>query len=91
MWTPAELSRTLRPWLETMPERVMFGTDAGPWGPGVGWEESTWSATRLARQALTRALTEMIADEAITSARAREIATRVLRDNATELYGLHDQ
>ena len=45
MWTPAELSRTLRPWLETMPERVMFGTDAGPWGPGVGWEESTWSAT----------------------------------------------
>jgi predicted TIM-barrel fold metal-dependent hydrolase len=91
IWTPADLARTLRPWLETMPEHVMFGTDAGPWGPGLGWEESTWSATRLAREALTRALTEMIRDEAMTSARAREVADRVLRDNAIELYGLNRQ
>ena len=39
-------------------------------------------------QALTLALTQMINEHVITSARAREIARRVLRDNATELYRL---
>jgi predicted TIM-barrel fold metal-dependent hydrolase len=88
LWSPAELARTLRPWLETMPEHVMFGTDAGPWGPGAGWEETTWLGSRKTRQALTLALTQMINEHVITSARAREIARRVLRDNATELYRL---
>ena len=59
----------------------------GAWGR----EESTWSVTHLAREALTLALTGMIADGAITGARAREIAARVLRDNAIELYGLKPQ
>ena len=34
LWSVSELARVLRPWLETMPEHVLFGTDAGPWGPG---------------------------------------------------------
>jgi predicted TIM-barrel fold metal-dependent hydrolase len=38
MFSPAELARTLRPWLEVMPEHVLFGTDAGPFGAGMGWE-----------------------------------------------------
>ena len=50
LWSPAELARTLRPWLETMPEHVMFGTDAGPWGPGAGWEETTWLGSRKTRR-----------------------------------------
>ena len=86
MWSPSELARILRPWLEMMPEHILFGTDAGPFGPGLGWEETTWLGSRNARRALTIALTQMIDDGVVTPARAREIATRVLHDNAAELY-----
>lgn len=86
--SPAQLALTLRPWLESMPEHVLFGTDASPSGPGYGWEETTLTATRNTRRALAIVLTEMVADKTITKARAREIARRVLRDNAVELYRL---
>jgi predicted TIM-barrel fold metal-dependent hydrolase len=86
--SPPELARTLRPWLESMPEHVLFGTDAGPWGPGMGWEESTWIGARNARRALGIALTGMLRDRTITVARAKAIADRVLRSNAVELYRL---
>jgi uncharacterized protein len=88
MWSAPEMARILRPWLETMPERVLFGSDAGPFGPGQGWEETTWLGSRNTRRALALALTEMVGEDVITEARAREIATRVLRDNAVELYHL---
>jgi predicted TIM-barrel fold metal-dependent hydrolase len=88
LWSPAELSRTIRPWLEMMPEHVLFGTDAGPTGPGLGWEETTWLASRNARAALSAAL-EVMADERVVNVdRGREIARRVLHDNAAELYHL---
>lgn len=88
LWSAPELARILRPWLETMPERVLFGSDAGPFGPGQGWEETTWMGNRSTRRALTMALTQMVGEGVITETRAREIATRVLRDNAVELYRL---
>jgi hypothetical protein len=44
-------------------------------------------ASRRARQALTIALEEMVRDGMVSAARAREIAERVLRGNALELYG----
>jgi predicted TIM-barrel fold metal-dependent hydrolase len=87
-WSPAEMARVLRPWLEVMPEHVLFGTDAGPFGPGVGWEESTWLGSDRARQALTLALDQMVVENAISAPRAREIASAVLRDNAVTLYRL---
>jgi hypothetical protein len=86
LWSPSELARVLRVWIEVMPEHVLFGTDAGPNAPGLGWEESTWLGSRKARQALTAVLSQMVNEKVITSARAREIASRVLRDNAVELY-----
>jgi hypothetical protein len=52
----------------------------------MGWEESTWIASRNARQALGLALTGMVADGEITRGRALEIARMVLRGNAEELY-----
>jgi len=88
LFSPAELARTLRPWLEMMPEHVLFGTDAGPNGPGVDWEESTWMGSRNLRRALTIALTGMVKDGVIGEARAREIADGVLRRNALGLYQL---
>ncbi len=75
--SPAELARILRPWLEMMPEHVMFGTDAGPFGPGADWEETTWMASHRSRRALAIALNGMVKDDVITEARAREIAEGV--------------
>jgi hypothetical protein len=88
LFSPAALAHTLRPWLETMPERVMFGSDAGPFGPGMGWEETTWIGTRKARRALGIVLTQMVREGAVSVGRAKEIADRVLRRNAAELYGV---
>ncbi len=88
-WSPAELARILRPWLEVMPEHVMFGSDAGPFGPGLDWEETILIASRNARRALAIVLSDMVRDGTITQDRAKEIAQRVLRGNAEQLYGMN--
>lgn len=85
-YSPAELAHILRPWLEIMPEHVIFGTDSGPFGPGFNWEETAWAGSRNARRALGIVLTEMMNDGAITRSRAQAIAEGVLRKNAAELY-----
>jgi uncharacterized protein len=86
MLSAAELSRVLRPWLEAMPEHVMFGTDAGPFGPGLEWQETTVLGAQKMRRALALTLTGMVDEGVITPQRAREIADRVLRANAAALY-----
>jgi len=88
-WSPAELAKILRPWLEMMPEHVMFGSDAGPFGPGLDWEETILIASRNARRALAMVLSDMMRDGTITQDRAKEIAQRVLRGNAAQLYGMN--
>jgi hypothetical protein len=87
-WSPTELARILRPWLEMMPEHVMFGSDAGPFGPGLDWEETILIASRNARRALALVLSDMMRDGIISRDRAKEIAQRVLRGNAAQLYGM---
>jgi uncharacterized protein len=89
LWSPQELARLLRPWLQIMPEHVMFGTDAGPFAPGLEWEETTIIGTQHARRALAIVLSEMVRDGTITRDRAKEIAELVLRKNAMQLYGLN--
>jgi predicted TIM-barrel fold metal-dependent hydrolase len=84
--TPATLAQTLREWLEWVPEKVMFGTDAYPFSDEMGWEEAGWVATRRGRQALSIALSAMLRDEEISRDRALELARMVLRDNARKLY-----
>jgi uncharacterized protein len=88
LWSPPELARILRPWLEMMPEHVMFGTDAGPFGPGLEWEETTLMGTQHMRRALALVLTDMVRDGTVTRERAKEIAEMVLRGNAVQLYGI---
>jgi predicted TIM-barrel fold metal-dependent hydrolase len=83
-----ELSVVLRSWLEFVPEKVMFGTDAFEITPEVGWPEVAWLSNRSAREALALALTGMIADGQITRDRALELARLVLRENARHLYAL---
>jgi hypothetical protein len=86
--TPAALAANLREWLEYVPEKVLFATDAYPYIPEMGWEESGWMAARAGRRALAMALTGMLRSGEITRARASELARMVLRDNARALYGL---
>jgi predicted TIM-barrel fold metal-dependent hydrolase len=83
----ASLAAILREWLEFVPEKVMFGTDAYPYSNEMGWEESGWIAARTARQALAIALSGMMRDGEISRQRALELARMVLRENARSLYG----
>ncbi len=85
--SPSALSRVLKSWLEYEPEKILFGTDASPATPDVGWEESAWLTNKTAREALAIALTEMVNDGEITHQRASELARMILRENANELYG----
>jgi uncharacterized protein len=88
--TPRTQAQWLREWLELVPEKVLFGTDGYPYSEALGWPESTWIASRDARQALGIALTGMVADGEISRARAVDLARRVLRGNAENLYKLQD-
>lgn len=88
VWSPEQLAVVLKDWLSQFPEKVIYGSDASAFGPGLGWEMSAWLGSHTARQALTIALSEMIKSNEITLSRAKEIATMVLRTNAGNLYNL---
>ena len=85
---PATLAQSIREWLEWVPEKVLFGTDAYPYSDELGWEEAAWIASRRGRDALAIALTQMMRDGEISRDRAFELARMVLRDNARNLYAL---
>jgi len=85
---PRTMAVWLREWLETYPDKVMFGTDGYPFSESLGWEEATWIAAHHGRLALGLALTGMWHDGEINHARAAEIAQMVLRGTAAKLYGL---
>jgi predicted TIM-barrel fold metal-dependent hydrolase len=82
------MSQVIRSWLEFMPEKVLFGTDAYPLTTVTGWEEIGWITARASRHALAIALTGMINDGEISRSRASELARMVMRDNAARLYKL---
>src|SRR5579872_1730067 len=84
---PNGIAEVLRGWLEFMPNKILFGTDASPTTPEIDWEETGYMAASNNRLALGIALTEMIHDGEITHDRAAELARMVLRDNARKLYG----
>ena len=86
---PRTMATWLREWLETYPDKVMFGTDGYPFSDSMGWEEATWIASRNARGALGLALTGMLRDGEISRDRARLLAEQVLRGTASQLYGIH--
>ncbi len=88
LWSPHQIAIVLRDWLSQYPEKVLFGTDAFGAGPGLGWEINAWIASHTARQALTIALSGMVKDNEISLKRAKEIATMVMRSNASNLYNL---
>ncbi|HEY8716485.1 MAG TPA: amidohydrolase family protein [Candidatus Acidoferrum sp.] len=84
---PSELKNILKQWISLYPEKIMFGSDAFPFNDAVGAEETFWLAVRSARTAAAQALAELVAENAITEAKALELARMYLHDNAVKLYG----
>jgi hypothetical protein len=84
---PSELKNILKQWISLFPERMMFGSDAFPFGDAVGAEETFWLATRSARTALAAALAELVSEGACSEDQALELAHMYLHDNAAKLYG----
>ncbi len=87
-YTPAKLTEVLRGWLTQFPEKVLYGSDAVAFGPDAGWDAAAWIAAKNGREALALALTEMIRDGEVSRSRAKQIATMVMRGNASKLYNL---
>lgn len=85
---PRALSNVLRSWLESYPDRVLFGTDAFSFGPAVDWPELAWLSNSTARTALAMALTGMMNDGEISREKALQLARMALRENAVKLYGM---
>ncbi len=83
------MAQAIRFWLELVPEKVMFATDAYPYSQESGWEETAYIANSAGREALGIALTGMLRDGEINRARALELAHMVLRNNARALYKLN--
>ena len=86
LFTPRTQAGWLREWLEFVPDKVLFGTDAYDFSAQMNWPEAAWIASHDARNALGIALTGMLDDDEISRARAEQIATLVLRGNAAALY-----
>ena len=84
---PSELKNILKQWISLFPERIMFGSDAFPFGDAVGAEETFWLAARSARTALAAALAELVSEGAFSEEKALELARMYLHDNAAHLYG----
>jgi hypothetical protein len=84
---PSELKNIFKQWISLYPEKIMFGSDAFPFNDAVGAEETFWLAVRSARTAAAQALAELVAENAITEAKALELARMYLHDNAVKLYG----
>jgi predicted TIM-barrel fold metal-dependent hydrolase len=87
-YPPERFAGVLRAWLTQFPEKVLFGSDASAFGPDLGWEVAAQAGTDSAREALALALTEMVRAGEVSRSRAEEIATMVMRTNASRLYNL---
>jgi predicted TIM-barrel fold metal-dependent hydrolase len=81
-------AEALRTMLEVEPEKVLYGSDAGPFGPNQDFEITAWVSSLRTRQALAMALGGMVDDGEIPRERALQLAHMYLRDNARKLYGL---
>jgi predicted TIM-barrel fold metal-dependent hydrolase len=87
-YPPDRLAGVLRGWLTQFPEKVLFGSDASSFGPDLGWEVAAQAGTDSVRDALALALTQMLDAGEVSRPRAEEIATMVMRSNASRLYNL---
>jgi uncharacterized protein len=87
-YPPERLAAVLHSWLTQFPEKVLFGSDASAFSPDLGWEVAAQAGTVSFRESLALALTQMLHAGEVPRSRAEEIATMVMRTNASRLYNL---
>ena len=88
---PHTQGELLRQWLNWTPEKIFFGTDAYPYYPGMGWEESAWMWSTSTKRALGLALTQMLRGGEVSRERALKIVRLVLWENAASLYNVENE
>jgi hypothetical protein len=86
---PWQFRRSLREWLELFPEKIMFGSDAFPFGGGLGVAEVYWLGVETARTSLAADLADMVSEGEVSETQALKLAREYLHDNAARLYHLH--
>lgn len=84
---PDQFKKSLSLWLETFPNKIVFGSDAFPLGEAIGAEENYWLAAQSARMALAQALAEMVSAGEVNEDQALHMAHAYLHDTASHLYG----
>jgi uncharacterized protein len=87
MLYPSQFKDVLKQLLTLYPDKMMYGSDAFPFNDALGAEERMWLATRTTRTGLAAALAELVAEGAVTEAKALQLARNYLHDNAARLYG----
>ena len=87
MLYPSQFKDVVKQMLTLFPDKMMYGSDAFPFNDALGAEESMWLAARTTRTALAAALAELVEEDAISEAKALELARGYLHDNAARLYG----
>ncbi len=86
-WTqiisPYYSERYLHEWLETVPANKIMA-----FGGDYGTVEGVYAHSVMARRVVSKVLTEKVASGYITEAEAIDIANRILRENAMEIFKL---
>lgn len=83
---PSELKTVLKDWLSIYPDKIVFGSDAFPFGEALGAEEVYWLGVHTAREALAAALAEMVSEGDISEVKAEQMARAFLHDTAAGIY-----
>ena len=86
LYTVPDFAAVLRRAITWAPDKVLFATDAYPGVPG-GADIHHIATSRIAREALSLALTGLVRDGVIDQDRAIAIGKGVLQGNARRLYG----
>ncbi len=81
--SPSYSERYLHEWLETVPSNKIFA-----FGGDYHNVENTFGHALMARAIVAKVLIEKVRTAYLTEAEAIDVARRILRDNAIELYGL---
>ncbi len=86
-WTqvisPYYSERYLHEWLETVPANKIMA-----FGGDYGYIEGTYAHSVMARRVVAKVLIEKVANGYITETEAIDIANRILRENAMEIFKL---
>jgi hypothetical protein len=87
-WTldPEAAGRFVRQWIATAPANKLFA-----FGGNAGFADVAYGHARLAREGVSRALSELMEEGTLGREEAAEIASRVFRENAWIAFRLDDK